>query len=262
MLGRETERRPLFCSLCPLHIAWAERHACALNGVRKKGRAKERSEGELCEWLGGKGRVHSWSCTMLSDRKREERSKMWAPDTRGEAWSCQEWHIVWKRRGGSFPHFQLALSILPHLPAPNHPAHQPPPPLSVLAKDACGLLTLSLSLCLPGGERGWLVAAGPLGDRLWVFTLRRCRLCGPGLVTLGLFSTETGLSLLRFRPLLCFLWHWRLPHTGLCLLGSWCCGTTLHLGLNYCDTWRTVPLKVHLLPKCMHHSRNARVCVM
>lgn len=218
-------------------------------------------------WMArGKGRVPSWRCSTLSDRKREERrSIMRAPDTRGEASSSQGWHSVWRRRGGSFPHFQLALSILSHLPpsTPSSSSAPSPPCLSLPRfKDACGLLALCLSLRLPGGDRGWSVGGGSPGDRLRVFTLRRCCLCGPGLVTLGLFSTETGLSLLRFRPLLCFLWHWRLPHTGLCLLGGWCCGTKLHPGLNYCDTLHTVPLKGHFPLKCMYHSRNTRVCVM
>lgn len=155
MLGRETERRPLFCSFCPLHIAWAERHACALNGVRKKREGKGEEWGRMMWMARGKGRVHSWSCIMLSDRKREDRSKMWAPDMRGEAWSCQEWHIVWKRRGGSFPHFQLALSILPHLPAPNHPAHQPPP--LVCPCQGCMWLADSQSVSLSPWWGPWLV---------------------------------------------------------------------------------------------------------
>lgn len=58
-LGRETERQPLFCSVCPLHTARAESNAERVDRKRekkkkKKGRAKERSEGEWREWLGGK----------------------------------------------------------------------------------------------------------------------------------------------------------------------------------------------------------------
>lgn len=40
MLGRETERQPLFCSLSPLHRARAESSACALNGGKKKKKKK------------------------------------------------------------------------------------------------------------------------------------------------------------------------------------------------------------------------------
>lgn len=127
---------------------------------------------------------------------------------------------MWKRRGGSFPHFQLALSILSHLP-PSTPSSSPassPPWLSLPSfKDACGSLALCLSVSLVVTVVGWLVAGDSPGDRLWVFTPRRCRLCGPGLVTLRLFSTETGLSLLRFRPLLCFLSDTEDSHTQGCI---------------------------------------------
>lgn len=168
---------------------------------------------------------------------------MQAPGMRGEACSSQ------RRKGGIFPSSSLthplssaslyAIQLISRLPSSLC--------LSLPRfKDACGLLAGCLSLCLPGGDRGWLVSGGSPGDRLWVFTLRRCCLCGSGLVTLGLFSTETGLSLLRFRPLLCFLRHQRHPHTQGCVyLGVGACGTKLHLGLNYCDILHAVPLKVH-----------------
>lgn len=150
-------------------------------------RREKKREGKGEEWgrivwmARGKGRVHSWSCSTLSDRKREERrSIMQAPDTRGEACSSQEWHSVWKRRGGSFPHFQLALSILSQLISP--------PPLLVCPCQGLKMHAACwLSVCLPGGDRCWLVGGGSPGDGLWVFTLRRCHLCGLVLVTLGLF---------------------------------------------------------------------------
>lgn len=136
----------------------------------------------------GKGRVHSWSCSTLLDRKREERrSIMQVPDTRGEACSSQGWHSVWKRRGGSFPHFQLALSILSQLISP--------PPLLVcpcqgLKMHAACWLSVCLSVFLVVTVVGWLVGGGSPGDGLWVFTLRRCHLCSLVLVTLGLFFLQ------------------------------------------------------------------------
>lgn len=87
---------------------------------------------------------------------------------------------------------------------PHCPVHQPPS----LLVCPCQCLKMHVSVCLSLSivmtVVSRLVSAGSPGDRLRVLTHWRCRLCGPGLVTEGLFFPETGLSLLRFRPLLCF----------------------------------------------------------
>lgn len=110
--------------LRPLHIARTESNACALNAGRKKEReakGEERGDG-VNGWRGGKVRVHSWRCSTLTEREREREKEEFNTSARHEGW-----HSVWRRRGGSFPHFKPALSILSHLP-PSLPAR------SVLAK--------------------------------------------------------------------------------------------------------------------------------
>lgn len=72
MLRRETQRQPLFCSFCPLHIARAESNACTLNRGRKKrgqrrrvrengvngkgGKRECTAEDVVCFWTEKKGR--------------------------------------------------------------------------------------------------------------------------------------------------------------------------------------------------------------
>lgn len=101
------------------------------------------------------------------------------------------------------------------------------------------------------------------GKQLGVFTPRRFRLCRPSFVTLGLFSTQKGLSFSGLDPSLCSLWHRRLPRTGLCLLrGVGALLLSCIFAIKSCDTPRTMPLKTHLLLKRMYHRQNTGVCVM
>lgn len=66
---------------------------------------------------------------------------------------------MWKRRGGSFPHFQLALSILSLSSASLHTIQLiSPPPLLVCPCQGLKMhVACWLSVCLPGGDRGWSV---------------------------------------------------------------------------------------------------------
>lgn len=136
---------------------------------------------------------------------------MQVPDTAGAAMSQQQPGVsqcLEKKRWHSllFP-TALSPSSLMFFPQ-HHPAHRPPPsfhPPQFLVW-LCHILKMHaarrLSLC--PGWRLWLVGGSSPGAKLWVFTLRRCCLYGLSLVTLGLSSTEMGLILLRFRPLLLF----------------------------------------------------------
>lgn len=100
--------------------------------------------------------------------------------------------------------FPIFSYVLPSTPSGSStpPSFHPPQFLVWL----CHILKMHaarrLSLC--PGWRLWLVGGSSPGAKLWVFTLRRCCLYGLSLVTLGLSSTEKGLILLRFRPLLLF----------------------------------------------------------
>lgn len=148
---------------------------------------------------------------MLLDRKREERKSIIKCQTllgllcRSSSQGC---HSVWKRKDGILSYFQLPFphlllcSSLNTIRLIDPPSFHPPQFLVWL----CHILKMHaarrLSLC--PGWRLWLVGGSSPGAKLWVFTLRRCCLYGLSLVTLGLSSTETGLILLRFRPLLLF----------------------------------------------------------
>lgn len=118
-----------------------------------------------------------------------------------------------ERGGGSLLRFQPPLSLLPLIPLlplrppnrqPSAPTTTPtpgPPCLCMPAfKDACG----SLASCLSDWPLVTVFGGGSQRDRLLLCAQRRCCFSGLGFVTLGQFYTETGLSLLRFRPLLCF----------------------------------------------------------
>lgn len=93
----------------------------------------------------------------------------------------------------------LSLIYLP----PHHPAHRPPPLLVCPCQGLEMHVACWLSVSLVVTVVGWPVHGGSPRDRLRVFTLRRLRLYGPGLVTLGLFSTERGLSFSGLDP--CFV---------------------------------------------------------
>lgn len=143
---------------------------------------------------------------------------MRAPDTRGAACSSREGGVervtqCVQEKMWHFPSFSsslihpLSLICLP----PLHQAHQPPPllvrPCQGLKMHAAGWL----ALCRHGVEARLLAPQPPsftvvlAGTQLGVFTPRRFRLCRPSFVTLGLFSSQKGLSFSGLDPSLCSL---------------------------------------------------------